>query len=61
MPVVILVKIVYLYSKSGIQLFHMKKDTCKLSYHAPTAQILSVRVERGFAATAPGFGEGGPW
>ena len=33
----------------------------KNPYQAPTADIVEVAVERGFAATSPSFGDGGPW
>ncbi len=30
-------------------------------YLAPTAEVVQVDVERGFAVSAPGYGDGGPW
>lgn len=38
-----------------------KTETNKYPYHAPTAQVVEVEVERGFAATVPGFNDGGIW
>ncbi len=33
----------------------------KRAYVAPSVQVVQVQVERGFAATAPGFEDGGVW
>jgi|GEM_PF-2532962 hypothetical protein len=30
-------------------------------YLAPTAEVVQVDVERGFAVSAPGYGDGGIW
>lgn len=41
----------------------MKKDgtQIKRAYVAPSVEVIQVQVERGFAATAPGFEDGGIW
>ena len=33
----------------------------KQVYRAPSVRMVKVNVERGFAATAPGFEDGGVW
>lgn len=38
-----------------------KKPNRKEKYNAPTAQVVEVSVEQGFAATAPYFNDGGSW
>lgn len=35
---------------------HLRKE-----YLAPTAEVVQVDVERGFAVPAPGYGDGGIW
>ncbi len=37
------------------------KKHFRKKYLAPTAEVVQVDVERGFAVSAPGYGDGGPW
>lgn len=38
-----------------------KEKHFRKKYLAPTAEVVQVDVERGFAVSAPGYGDGGVW
>ena len=46
--------------KNAILMKNNKKRPLE-KYLAPTAEVVQVDVERGFAVSAPGYGDGGPW
>lgn len=37
------------------------KKHSRKKYLAPTVEVVQVDVERGFAVSAPGYGDGGVW
>ena len=46
--------------KNAILMKNNKKRPLE-KYLAPTAEVVQVDVERGFAVSAPGYGDGGIW
>ncbi len=46
--------------KSALTMNDNKKHFRK-KYLAPTAEVVQVDVEHGFALSAPGYGDGGIW